>query len=94
MSQQQTWSSLVLSSLEATGGKQAALICEQKNYFCWLLALLSLLLALKGYCIQIIHALLITLECCMLDLALSCTQHFSCAEAKGAVLTDLRKVRI
>lgn len=59
-----------------------------------ILALLSLLLALKGYYIQIIHALLITLEFCMLDLALSCTQHFSCAEAKGAVLTDLRKVRI
>jgi len=58
------------------------------------LALLSLLLALKGHCIRIIHALLITLECCMLDPAFSGTQCFSCAEAKGAVLTDLRKVRI
>lgn len=57
-------------------------------------ALLTLLLALEGHCIQIIHALLITPECCVLDLAFSCTQHFSCAEAKGAALTDLRKVRI
>lgn len=57
-------------------------------------ALLMLLLALGGHCIQIIHALLITPERCVLDLALSCSQHFSCAEAKGAVLTDLRKVRI
>lgn len=57
-------------------------------------ALLMLLLALEGHCIQIIHALLITPECCVPDLALRCTQHLSYAEAKGAVLTDLRKVRI
>lgn len=35
MNQWQMWSSLVLSWPEVAGGKQAALIHEQKNYFCW-----------------------------------------------------------
>lgn len=36
MNQWQMWSSVVLSLLEGDGGKQAVLVHEQKNYFCWL----------------------------------------------------------
>lgn len=95
MSQRQIWCSLVLSLLEAAGGKylcsyESREIASAASVF----ALLMLLLALEGHCIQIVHALLIIPECCVLDLAFSFSQHFSYAEAKGAVLTDLRKVRI